>query len=128
MKFEKAFKSFRKEKKLTLDEFARTMNVSRGTIVNWENGGSSPPIHLCLNFLVPMGFDFTPFLRTKEDLENEDDLITRVTPQITKIIKYELRKYSITQRVGANVELQAVFDQLKPILENYESATQRVGD
>ncbi|MGK0288921.1 MAG: transcriptional regulator with XRE-family HTH domain [bacterium] len=90
-KLGKALRGFRTRQQLSLDALAEKLNVSRGTIVNWENGISSPNFETCKT-LYAMGMDFIGLLKNVEERTLDQKDANNLAQKISGIIKSELNQ------------------------------------
>lgn len=91
MNFGIALKAFRKQQKLSLDGLATKLDVSRGTIVNWENQVSSPSFETC-KALHSMGMNFISLLKSEEDINLDKKDAENLALKLTSIIEEELNR------------------------------------
>lgn len=89
--FGTALKEFRKQQKLSLDGLADRLKVSRGTIVNWENGVSSPSFDTC-KALHSMGMNFISLLKSPEDIKLDKKDAGSLAGKLERIIELELNQ------------------------------------
>ena len=89
VRFADALRAFRKEERLSLDGLAFQLEVSRGTIVNWENGVSSPSFETC-KALFSMGMNFIVLLKSDEDIRLDRNDADNLAGKLKDMIQDEL--------------------------------------
>ena len=127
MNFGIALKAFRKQQKLSLDGLASKLDVSRGTIVNWENQVSSPSFETCKD-LHSMGMNFISLLKSDVDISLDKKDAENLAKKLTGFIEEELnrRVYGINLLDRLNdtnrAKLNFIIDQLLKLDSTHQEA------
>ncbi|QVI35029.1 hypothetical protein BVJ53_04685 [Lacticaseibacillus chiayiensis] len=79
-----AIKRFRKTRRVTQEQFAEAINVTRQTVSNWETGKSIPDVEMILSICRHYKIDFSTFVSvdTKDEPESMDNQVTKKINEI----------------------------------------------
>ncbi len=77
MNFSEQIKKIRKEQKLTQEQFASQLNVTRQAVSNWENDKNLPDIEMLITISDVFHVSLDSLIKGKEDMNNMMEKVIR---------------------------------------------------